>query len=70
MITSVWQNVIRAGLRNISLSYSRIYLRDAAAKLSLDHPADMESIAGKTSKLQKKTGKGKGREDAPNQPRL
>jgi len=41
------QNVIRAGLRNISLSYSKISLADAAAKLALDHPEDMESIAAK-----------------------
>lgn len=32
-------------MRNISLSYSRIYLKDVAAKLALDHPEDMESIA-------------------------
>jgi len=47
LIVRLRQNVIRAGLRNISLSYSRIYLKDVAAKLSLDHPEDMESIAAK-----------------------
>ena len=36
-----------AGLRNISLSYSRISLSEVAQKLALDHPEDMESIAAK-----------------------
>jgi len=47
LVMRLRQNVIRAGLRNISLSYSRICLSDAAAKLALDHPEDMESIAAK-----------------------
>jgi len=47
LIVRLRQNVIRAGLRNISLAYSRIPLADVAAKLALDHPEDMESIAAK-----------------------
>ena len=43
------QNVIRAGLRNIALAYTRISLSAAAAKLALDNPSDMESIAAKAS---------------------
>ena len=35
LVTRLRQNVIRAGLRNISLSYSRIYLKDVAAKVPL-----------------------------------
>ncbi|GKA08829.1 26S proteasome non-ATPase regulatory subunit 3 homolog A [Tanacetum coccineum] len=44
-------NVIRTGLRNISISYSRISLADVATKLRLDSPnpiaADAESIVSK-----------------------
>ncbi|CAA0816793.1 26S proteasome non-ATPase regulatory subunit 3 homolog A [Striga hermonthica] len=43
-------NIIRAGLRNISISYSRISLTDIAAKLRLDSPspvADAECIVSK-----------------------
>ena len=47
LVMRLRQNVIRAGLRNISLSYSRISLSDVAQKLALDHPEDMESIAAK-----------------------
>jgi len=47
LIMRLRQNVIRAGLRNISLAYSKIALSDVAAKLKLDHPEDMESIATK-----------------------
>ena len=47
LIMRLRQNVIRAGLRNISLAYSKIALSDVAAKLKLDHPEDMESIAAK-----------------------
>jgi 26S proteasome regulatory subunit N3 len=47
LIVRLRQNVIRAGLRNISLAYSKISLHDIAAKLRLDHPEDMESIAAK-----------------------
>lgn len=47
LIVRLRQNVIRAGLRNIALAYTRISLADCAAKLKLDNPADMESIAAK-----------------------
>ena len=72
LVLRLRQNVIRAGLRNVSatsltagpplpsphraspsspsqvsLAYSRIHLSDAAAKLALDTPGDMESIAAK-----------------------
>ena len=47
LVTRLRQNVIRAGLRNISVAYSKISLADAAAKLHLDHAEDMESIAAK-----------------------
>jgi len=33
----------------VSLAYSRIHLSDAAAKLALDTPGDMESIAAKAT---------------------
>jgi len=47
LIMRLRQNVIRAGLRNISVAYSKIALSDVAAKLALDHPEDMESIVAK-----------------------
>ncbi len=47
LVLRLRQNVIRAGLRNVSLAYSRIPLADAAAKLALDKPADMGPIASK-----------------------
>jgi len=47
LVMRLRQNVIRAGLRNISLAYSRISLVDVAAKLHLDHVEDMEPIAAK-----------------------
>jgi len=47
LVMRLRQNVIRAGLRNISVAYSRIALADVAAKLHLDHPEDMEPIAAK-----------------------
>ena len=47
LIMRLRQNVIRAGLRNISLAYSKIALTDVAQKLALDHPEDMELIASK-----------------------
>jgi len=47
LVVRLRQNVIRAGLRNISLAYSHISLREVATKLQLDHPEDMESIAAK-----------------------
>jgi len=47
LVMRLRQNVIRAGLRNISLAYSRISLTDVAAKLGIDHSEDMEPIAAK-----------------------
>lgn len=47
LVLRLRQNVIRAGLRNVSLAYSRIALSEAASKLHLDDPADMEPIAAK-----------------------
>ncbi|KAG8364424.1 hypothetical protein BUALT_Bualt19G0127300 [Buddleja alternifolia] len=50
LIVRLRHNVIRTGLRNISISYSRISLADIAKKLRLDSPdpiADAESIVSK-----------------------
>lgn len=40
-------NVIKTGIRMISLSYSKISLEDIAAKLQLDSPEDAEFIVAK-----------------------
>ncbi|MBA0551055.1 hypothetical protein Golob_021957 [Gossypium lobatum] len=47
LIVRLRHNVIRTGLRNISISYSRIALADVAKKLRLDSVADAESIVAK-----------------------
>ncbi|KAK4782506.1 hypothetical protein SAY86_016608 [Trapa natans] len=50
LIVRLRHNVIRTGLRNISISYSRISLADVAKKLRLDSPnpvADAKSIVAK-----------------------
>ncbi|ERN16981.1 hypothetical protein AMTRI_Chr02g222410 [Amborella trichopoda] len=47
LIVRLRHNVIRTGLRNISISYSRISLADVASKLRLDSVADAESIVAK-----------------------
>jgi 26S proteasome regulatory subunit N3 len=50
LIVRLRHNVIRTGLRNISISYSRISLSDIAKKLRLDSKdpvADAESIVAK-----------------------
>ncbi|KAB2051144.1 hypothetical protein ES319_A12G036500v1 [Gossypium barbadense] len=47
LIVRLRHNVIRTGLRNISISYSRISLVDVAKKLRLDSVADAESIVAK-----------------------
>ncbi|KAL3814003.1 hypothetical protein ACJIZ3_015271 [Penstemon smallii] len=50
LIVRLRHNVIRTGLRNISISYSKISLTDVAKKLRLDSPnpvADAESIVSK-----------------------
>ena len=47
LIVRLRHNVIRAGLRRISLADSRISLADVAAKLGLASVADTESIVAK-----------------------
>lgn len=52
LIVRMHHNVIRTGLRNISISYSRISLADVAQKLRLsfaDPIADAESIISKAT---------------------
>ncbi|XP_041371471.1 26S proteasome non-ATPase regulatory subunit 3-like [Gigantopelta aegis] len=48
LIIRLRHNVIKTGVRMISLSYSRISLSDIAHKLSLDSPEDAEYIVAKT----------------------
>lgn len=47
LIVRLRHNVIRAGLRRISLAYSRISLADVASKLGLPNVEDTESIVAK-----------------------
>ena len=47
LVVRLRHNVIRAGLRRISLAYSRISLGDVAAKLGLASVRDTESIVAK-----------------------
>lgn len=47
LIIRLRHNVIKTGIRMISLSYSRIYLNDVAQKLMLDSREDAEYIAAK-----------------------
>jgi 26S proteasome regulatory subunit N3 len=47
LITRLRQNVIKTGIKKLSLSYSRISLRDICIKLSLDSEEDAEYIVGK-----------------------
>lgn len=47
LIIRLRHNVIKTGVRMISLSYSRIYLSDIAQKLTLDSPEDAEFIVAK-----------------------
>ena len=44
-------NVIKAGVRMINLSYSRISLTDIAQKLQLDSPEDAEFIVAKVIRV-------------------
>ena len=44
-------NVIKTGVRMISLSYSRISLRDICLKLQLDSEEDAEYIVAKVNRL-------------------
>lgn len=47
LIVRLRQNVIKTGIRRLSLSYSRISLRDICFKLHLDSEEDAEYIVGK-----------------------
>ncbi|XP_059139469.1 26S proteasome non-ATPase regulatory subunit 3-like isoform X2 [Physella acuta] len=47
LIVRLRHNVIKTGVRMISLSYSRIYLSDIAQRLTLDSPEDAEFIVAK-----------------------
>ncbi|KAJ9463412.1 26S proteasome non-ATPase regulatory subunit 3 [Diplonema papillatum] len=47
LIQRIRHNVIKTGLRRISLSYSRISFTDICQKLNLDNPEDTEYIAAK-----------------------
>lgn len=47
VIVRLRQNVIKTGIRRLSLSYSRISLRDICVKLHLDSEEDAEYIVGK-----------------------
>ncbi|XP_003391976.1 PREDICTED: probable 26S proteasome non-ATPase regulatory subunit 3, partial [Amphimedon queenslandica] len=50
LIVRLRHNVIKTGIRRISLSYSRISLRDIADKLGLDDALDAEYIVAKAIK--------------------
>lgn len=47
LILRLRHNVIKAGVRRISLSYSRISLKDICLKLQLDTEEDAEYIVAK-----------------------
>jgi 26S proteasome regulatory subunit N3 len=47
LVLRLRQNVIKTGIRRLSLSYSRIALRDICVKLHLDSEEDAEYIVGK-----------------------
>ncbi|KAJ3224688.1 26S proteasome non-ATPase regulatory subunit [Clydaea vesicula] len=47
LILRLRHNVIKAGIRMLSLSYSRISLRDTCLKLQLDSEEDAEYVVGK-----------------------
>ena len=49
LIVRLRHNVIKTGVRMISLSYSRISLADIASKLVLDTSEDAEFIVAKAS---------------------
>lgn len=50
VLDSLGHNVIKTGLRKISLSYSRISLVDIASKLTLDDAASAEFVCAKAIK--------------------
>eukprot|EP01059_Diplonema_ambulator_P021360 TRINITY_DN3549_c0_g1_i1.p1 TRINITY_DN3549_c0_g1~~TRINITY_DN3549_c0_g1_i1.p1 ORF type:complete len:316 (+),score=123.59 TRINITY_DN3549_c0_g1_i1:337-1284(+) len=47
LIQRIRHNVIKTGLRRVSLSYSRISFKDICQKLNLDNPEDTEYIVAK-----------------------
>ena len=47
LIVRLHHNVIKTGIRMISLSYSRISLQDVACKLLLDSAVDAEYVVAK-----------------------
>ncbi|KAL1741929.1 PCI domain-containing protein [Schizophyllum fasciatum] len=47
LVVRLRQNVIKTGIRRLSLAYSRISLRDICVKLHLDSEEDAEYIVGK-----------------------
>ncbi|KAI0035430.1 PCI domain-containing protein [Vararia minispora EC-137] len=47
LVARLRQNVIKTGIRRLSLSYARISLRDICVKLHLDSEEDAEYIVGK-----------------------
>ena len=51
LIIRLHHNVIKTGIRIMSLSYSRISLKDIAIKLGLDDTLDAEYIVGKVCVL-------------------
>ena len=50
LISRLRQNVIKTGIRKLSLAYSRISLRDICLKLNLDSEEDAEYIVAKAIK--------------------
>ena len=60
LIVRLRHNVIRAGLRRISLAYSRISLADVAAQLGLASVQDTESIVAKAIRWGRGLGRWRG----------
>ena len=60
LVVRLRHNVIRAGLRRISLAYFRISLADVAAKLGLASVTDTESIVAKAIRWVGRWGGGAG----------
>jgi 26S proteasome regulatory subunit N3 len=56
LITRLRHNVIKAGIRMMSLAYSRISLRDICLKLLLDSEEDAEYIVAKVRYFKLKKG--------------
>ena len=51
MFFSLRHNVIKTGIKMISLSYAKISFSDVAQKLQLDSPEDAEYIVAKVNIL-------------------